>query len=61
MALLTGYIQYTGLSNLKIYISITLINEDKPYTYDQAINSLNSKEWIKAMIKEIGSLIKNQI
>jgi hypothetical protein len=34
IALLAGYIRYTSLPNLKIYISTTLINEDNPYTYD---------------------------
>ena len=61
MALLAGYIQYTGLPNLEIYISTTLIDEDEPYMYDRAINGLNSEEWIKAMIEEVGSLIKNQM
>jgi len=28
--------------------------------YNQAINGLNSEEWIKAIIEEVGSLIKNQ-
>ena len=42
-----------------MYTSTTLINKDKPYIYKQAINSLNSKKWIKAIIEEIGSLIKN--
>jgi len=61
MALLAGYIRYTGLPNLEMYTSTTLINEDEPYMYDQAINGPNSKEWIKAIIEEVGSLIKNQI
>jgi len=43
-----------------MYISTTLINKDKPYTYNQEINGLNSEEWIKAIIEEVGSLIKNQ-
>jgi len=59
MALLASYIWYTSLPNLKTYISTTLINKDKPYTYNQAINGLNSKEWIKVIIEEVGSLIKN--
>jgi hypothetical protein len=60
MALLAGYIRYTSSPNLKTYTSTTSINEDEPYTYDQAINGLNSKEWIKAIIEEVGSLIENQ-
>ena len=44
-----------------MYIFTTLIDEDEPYIYKQAINSLNSKKWIKAIIEEIGSLIENQI
>ena len=59
MALLAGYIRYTSLPDLKIYISTTLINKDKPYIYNRAINGLNSKEWIKVIIEEVGSLIKN--
>jgi hypothetical protein len=42
-----------------MYISTTLINEDKPYMYDRAINGLNSEEWIKVIIEEVGSLIEN--
>jgi len=42
-----------------MYISTTLINKDEPYTYNQAINSPNSEEWIKVIIEEVGSLIKN--
>ena len=42
-----------------MYISTTLIDKDEPYIYDQAINGLNSKKWIKAMIEEVGSLIEN--
>ena len=59
MALLVGHIRYTSLPDLKTYISTTLINEDKPYTYDRVINSPNSEEWIKVII-EVGSLVKNQ-
>jgi len=59
MALLASYIQYTSLPNLETYISTTLINKDEPYIYNQAINGPNSKEWIKAIIEEVGSLIKN--
>ena len=44
-----------------MYTSTTLIDEDKPYTYDRAINGLNSEEWIKAIIEEIESLSKNQM
>ena len=43
-----------------MYIFTTLINKDEPYIYDQAINSLNNKEWIRAIIKEMKSLIENQ-
>ena len=60
MALLAGYIRYTSLPDLEIYTFTTLINEDKPYTYDRVINGPNSEEQIKAIIEEIGSLIKNQ-
>jgi len=60
MALLAGYIRYTGSPDLKTYTSTTLIDEDKPYTYNQAINGPNSEEWIKVIIEEVGSLIKNQ-
>jgi len=42
-----------------MYISTTLINKDKPYMYNQAINGLNSKEWIKVIIEEVRFLIKN--
>jgi hypothetical protein len=59
IALLAGYIQYTGLTNFKIYIFTTLINKDESYIYNQAINGLNSEEWIKAIIKEVRSLIEN--
>jgi len=59
MALLAGYIQYTSSPDLETYISTTLINKDKPYTYNQAINGPNSEEWIKVIIEEVGSLIKN--
>jgi hypothetical protein len=60
MALLAGYIQYTSSPDLKTYTSTTSINEDKPYTYNRAINGLNSEEWIKVIIEEVGSLIENQ-
>ena len=40
-------------------ISTTLINKDESYIYKQVINGLNSKKWIKAIIEEIKSLIKN--
>jgi hypothetical protein len=60
MALLAGYIRYTGSPDLKTYTSTTSIDEDKPYTYERAINDPNSEEWIKAMIEEVGSLIENQ-
>jgi len=59
MALLASYIRYTGLPDLEMYTSTTLIDEDEPYIYNQAINGLNSEEWIKVMIEEVGSLIKN--
>jgi len=59
MALLAGHIQYTGSPDLEMYTSTTSINKDKPYIYNQAINGPNSKEWIKAIIEEVGSLIKN--
>jgi len=59
MALLASYIRYTGLPNLETYISTTLINKDKPYMYNQAINGPNSEEWIKVIIEEVGFLIKN--
>jgi len=59
MALLAGYIRYTGLPNLEMYTSTTSINEDEPYIYNRAINGPNSEEWIKVMIEEVGSLIKN--
>ena len=42
-----------------MYTSTTLINEDKPYIYNQVINSPNSEEWIKAIIEEIESLSEN--
>jgi hypothetical protein len=42
-----------------MYISTTLIDEDKPYIYNRVINSLNSEEWIKAIIEEVGSLTEN--
>ena len=61
MALLAGYIRYTSSPNLKTYTLTTLINKDKPYTYNRAINGLNSKEQIKAMIEEMESLSKNQM
>jgi len=35
-----------------MYTSTTLINKDKPYTYNQVINGLNSEEWIKVIIEE---------
>ena len=59
MALLAGHIQYTGSTDLEIYTSTTSINEDKPYIYNQVINSPNSEEWIKAIIEEIESLSEN--
>jgi hypothetical protein len=59
MALLAGYIRYTGSPNLETYTSTTSIDEDKPYIYNRAINGPNSEEWIKAIIEEVGSLIKN--
>ena len=60
MALLAGHIRYTSSPDLKTYTSTTLIDEDKPYIYDRVINGLNSEEQIKAIIEEVGSLIKNQ-
>ena len=42
-----------------MYTSTTLIDEDEFYIYDRAINGLNSEEWIKVMIEEVGSLIEN--
>ena len=59
MALLAGYIWYTSLPDLKTYTSTTLINEDKPYTYNWVINGPNSEEWIRVIIEEVGSLVKN--
>jgi len=59
MALLAGYIRYTGLPDLEMYTSTTLINEDEPYMYNWAINGPNSEEWIKVIIEEVGSLIEN--
>ena len=59
MALLAGHIWYTGSPNLEMYTSTTLIDEDEPYIYNWAINGPNSEEWIKAIIEEVGSLIKN--
>ena len=42
-----------------MYTSTTLIDEDEPYIYKQAINGSNSEKWIKAIIEKIGSLIEN--
>ena len=44
MALLAGHIQYTSLTDLETYTSTTLIDEDEPYIYNQAINGLNSEK-----------------
>lgn len=37
----------------------SIIYKDDPQTYEEAINSRNSKEWTKAMQEELNSLIKN--
>ena len=60
MALLASYIWYIGSPNFETYTSTTSIDKKEFYIYDQAINGLNSEEWIKAIMEEVRSLIENQ-